>query len=160
MNASATSAIAIPGGARYHQWPDETAPASRASWSIPPQETTVGSPRPRKASVASVRIAVEMPSVVCASTSGITFGSTWRVMMWPWPPPRALARSMYGRDSTAIVCARTSLAVVGQLVTPIARTTVHTLRDITVARTIASTSVGITRNQSVIRMTTVENHPP
>ncbi|CAM5259163.1 hypothetical protein STANM309S_01693 [Streptomyces tanashiensis] len=30
----------------------------------------------------------------------------------------------------------------------------------TVARTIASTSVGITRNQSVIRMTTVENQPP
>lgn len=67
---------------------------------------------------------------------------------------------MYGRDSTAMVCARTSRAVVGQLVTPIARMTVQMDRDITVVSTIASTSVGITRNQSVIRMTTVENQPP
>lgn len=152
--------MAIPGGARYHQWPDETAPASRASWSMPPQETIVGSPRPRNARVASVRMALEIPSVVWARTSGITLGSTWRLMMWLCPPPSALARSMYGRDSTAMVCARTSRAVVGQLVTPIATTTVHTLRDITVASTIASTSVGITRNQSVIRISTVENQPP
>ena len=89
----------------------------------------------------------------------MTLGSTCRDMTCQWPPPSALARSMYGRDSTARVCARTSRAVVGQVVTPIARMIVPSERDITVASAIASTSVGITRNQSVIRIITVANQP-
>ena len=109
--------------------------------------------------MASVRIALEITSVVCASTSGITFGRTWRGMMCRCPPPSARARSMYGRDSTASVWARTSRAVVGHVVTPIARMTVQMERDITVARAIARTSVGITRNQSVTRIRTVEYQP-
>lgn len=149
----------MPGGTRYHQSPELTDPASRASCSSPPQDTTAGSPSPRKARVASARIAEEMISVVCARMSGITLGSTCRDMMCQCPPPSALARSMYGRDSTASVCARTRRAVVGQVVTPIASTIVPSDRDSTVASTIASTSVGITRNQSVIRIITVAYQP-
>ncbi len=159
MNASATTAMATPGGTRYHQCPELTAPASRASCSSAPQDTTVGSLSPRKASVASARIAVEMIRVVWASTSGITFGRTCRDMMCRCPPPSARARSMYGRVSTARVCARTSRAVVGQVVTPIATTMVSSDRGITVASAMASTSVGITRNQSVIRIITVAYQP-
>lgn len=159
MKESATIAMAMPGGARYHQSPALTAPASRASWSMPPQEVTVGSDRPRNARVASVRIADEMTIVVWASTSGMTFGSTCRVMTWLWLPPSARARSMYGRASTERVWARTRRAVVGQVVTPIAMITVHIERSMTVASAMARTSVGITRNQSVIRIRTVENQP-
>ncbi len=149
----------MPGGTRYHQCPALIAPASRASCSSPPHETTVGSPSPRNARVASARMAEEMISVVWASTNGITLGSTCRLMTCQCPPPSARARSMYGRVSTASVCARTRRAVVGQVVTPIATTIVSSERDITVARAIASTRVGMTRNQSVIRMITVANHP-
>src|SRR5690606_12178706 len=94
VNASATPAMARPGGTRYHQWPELTAPASRASCSRPPHETTVGSLSPRNASVASARIADEMIRVVWASTSGITLGSTCRLMTCQCPPPSARARSM------------------------------------------------------------------
>lgn len=66
---------------------------------------------------------------------------------------------MYGRDSTASVCARTNRAVVGQEVTPIARITVPRERDMTVASAMASTSAGITRNQSVTRISTVAYAP-
>ncbi|CAM5667407.1 hypothetical protein SBADM41S_10303 [Streptomyces badius] len=92
-----------------------------------------------------MRMAVEITSVVCASTSGMTLGRTWRDMMCPCPPPSARERSMYGRDSTDSVWARTRRAVVGQVVTPIARIVVQIDRDRTVARAIARTRVGITR---------------
>lgn len=149
----------MPGGTRYHQFPELTAPASRASWSSPPHDRTVGSLTPRKASVASARTEDEIISVVWASTRGITLGSTCRDMTCQCPPPSAFARSMYGRDSTARVCARTSRAVVGQEVTPMARTTVPRERGSTVASAMARTRVGITRNQSVIRISTVAYAP-
>ena len=43
--------------------------------------------------------------------SGITLGSTCRVMIWVSVAPSAAARSMNGRASTASVWARTSRAV-------------------------------------------------
>ena len=106
---------------------------------------------PRKASVDSVTIALATSSVVLASTSGATFGSTCRVMMCQWPAPSAFDRSMYGLASTARVCALISRAVVGQVVTPMARMMVNVLPPRMAASTSAVMSEGSTRNQSVTR---------
>ena len=82
-----------PGAAMYHHAPWEIAPAAKASSRIEPHDTAVGSPRPRNDSVVSDRIEIETASVVLASTSGMTFGRTCRVIWCPWPPPRARDRS-------------------------------------------------------------------
>ena len=78
---------------RYHHAPAEMAPPEKASSRIVPQDTAVGSPRPRKDNVVSDRIEIDTASVVFASTSGMTLGSTCRVIWCRSPAPRALARS-------------------------------------------------------------------
>src|SRR4029077_5028392 len=75
VNASTTSTTQTPGGTMYHQAPVVIAPTENALSSMEPQETRVGSPRPRKLRVVSVRIAAATVSVVLAKTIGITFGS-------------------------------------------------------------------------------------
>ena len=76
-----------------HQDPVVIAPTSNAASSIEPQETRVGSPRPRKLSVVSARIAAATVRVVLAKTIGITFGSTCRVIWCQRPAPSSRARS-------------------------------------------------------------------
>ncbi len=77
----------------YHQLPVVIAPTEKASSSMVPQEVRVGSPRPRKLRVVSVRIAMATVSVVLAKTMGITLGSTCLVIWWRRPAPIAWARS-------------------------------------------------------------------
>ena len=77
----------------YHHAPVVIAPTSKASSSIEPHDTRVGSPRPRKLSVVSARIASATVSVVFANTIGITLGSTCRVIWCQRPAPRTRARS-------------------------------------------------------------------
>ena len=133
MKASATATIASPGGSRIHQSPALTAPTCWASCRVVPQDSFVGSLRPRKARVASMRMAADTESVVWARISGARFGRTWRRMTCQSPAPRAFARSTYGRASRVSVWARTSRAVGGQAVSPMATTTVRTPRCITLA---------------------------
>src|SRR5690606_22250081 len=93
VKQSTTTTIARPGGITYHQKPAVAAPVSSAVFSIDPQDTVPGSPRPRKLSVDSEITADPTVSVVLASTSGSTAGSTCRPRMCPSPAPKALARS-------------------------------------------------------------------
>ena len=76
-----------------HQAPVVIAPTWKASSSIEPHDTRVGSPSPRKLSVVSVRIAMATVSVVLAKTIGITLGSTCRLIWCQRPAPRTRARS-------------------------------------------------------------------
>ena len=76
-----------------HQAPVVIAPTPNASSSIEPHETRVGSPRPRKLSVVSVRIAMATVSVVLAKTIGITLGRMCRRIWWLDPAPSTRARS-------------------------------------------------------------------
>ena len=76
-----------------HQAPVVIAPTLNASSSIVPHETRVGSPRPRKLSVVSVRIATATVSVVLANTIGITLGRMCRVIWCQRPAPSTRARS-------------------------------------------------------------------
>src|SRR5699024_12009760 len=62
VNDRATTAIARPGGIMYHQMPAPIAPAVRADSRMPPQETVVGSPMPRKARVRSEEHTSELQS--------------------------------------------------------------------------------------------------
>ena len=78
VNASTTRTTHTPGGTMNHHAPVVIAPTPKASSSIEPQDTRVGSPRPRKLSVVSVRIATATVRVVLAKTIGITFGRIWR----------------------------------------------------------------------------------
>ena len=77
----------------YHHDPVVIAPTPNAPSSIEPHETRVGSPRPRKLSVVSERIATATVSVVFAKTIGVTFGSTCRVIWCQRPAPSTRARS-------------------------------------------------------------------
>ena len=88
-------------------------------------------------------------SVVLASTSGKTLGSTCRVIWCQSPAPRARDRSMYGRPSIDMVCARIRRAVPAHEVMPMTMIRLRVLGPSTVASTIASGRKGITRNQSV-----------
>ena len=106
-----------------------------------------------------MRMAADTESVVWARISGARFGRTWRRMTCQSPAPRAFARSTYGRASRVSVWARTSRAVGGQAVSPMATTTVRTPRCITLASAAASTRVGSTRNQSVTRISSVGTQP-
>ena len=110
-----------PGGRSAHHAPAETAPRSKAKFSIWPQLMTVGSPRPRKARVDSARIARLMTRTMLASMSGRTAGRMWRRRMWMSPAPTALARMTNFRSRTDSVCARTSRAVVVQPRMPMTR---------------------------------------
>ncbi len=58
-----------------------------------------GPPSPRNVNVVSDRIATATVSVVLARTSGMTLGSTCRVIWCQLPPPSTRARSRYGRPS-------------------------------------------------------------
>ena len=93
LNARTTSTTQTPGEPRYHQAPCEMAPEEKPCSRIEPHDTAVGSPRPRKDSVVSDRIEMETASVVFASTSDMTFGSTWRVIWCTLPAPSAFDRS-------------------------------------------------------------------
>ena len=77
----------------YHQAPVVIAPTSKARSSIVPQETRVGSPRPRKLSVVSVRMAAATVRVVLAKTIGVTLGRACRVTCCQRPAPSTRARS-------------------------------------------------------------------
>ena len=76
-----------------HHAPVVIAPTSKASSSIEPHDTRVGSPSPRKLSVVSARIAIATVSVVLANTIGITFGSTCLRIWCQRPAPSTRARS-------------------------------------------------------------------
>jgi hypothetical protein len=124
--------------------------------SIDPHETSVGLPRPRNVSVAWSRIAPATVSVAETRISGVTFGSTWRAMIWVFPAPRARARSMNGRASTASVCARSSRAVLAHDVTAIAIVIEVSPSPMTADSAIASGRLGSTMNQSV---SVISNRP-
>ena len=83
----------MPGGRMYHHASSVTAPASKASSSILPQEAFDGSPRPRNESVASDRITTGTVSVVLARISGETLGRMWRDIRCQFEPPSARLRS-------------------------------------------------------------------
>ena len=76
------------------------------------------------------------------------------------PAPRARARSTYNRCLTVSTWARTTRAVDGHDVIPITKMMFHTDRPSTAASTIASGRNGITRNQSVMRISTESVQPP
>src|SRR5215204_5091558 len=64
--------------------------------SIEPQLGSGGcAPSPRKERPASERRAYDIASVICSSSSGMAFGSTWRNMIWTGPAPLALLASTY-----------------------------------------------------------------
>ena len=63
---------------------------SRPSPIIVPQVITLGSPRPRNASPASVRMADATMTEIITITGGNAFGRMWRNMMRPWPIPIAM----------------------------------------------------------------------
>ena len=125
-----------------------------------PQETRVGSPRPRKLSVVSVRIAAATVSVVFANTSGMTLGSTCRRS---GACCRRRARVIVpGKARSLIdsVWARISSAVPGQEVTPITRTMLNSDLPSTLASTIASGRNGMTSIHSVNRNRMAPVQPP
>ena len=76
-----------------HQASLKMAPPEKASSSILPQEGRSGSPRPRKESVVSDRIATGTVSVVLARISGEALGRMWRSIRWRLDAPRARLRS-------------------------------------------------------------------
>ena len=81
MNASTTSTTATPGGTNHAHLPRVSAPASNDSSRIRPQDQVSRGPTPRNDSVVSRKIAAAMVSVVLASTSPNTLGSTCRRMI-------------------------------------------------------------------------------
>ena len=157
---STTQTIASPGGMSAHHAPAETAPRSKAKFSIWPQLMTVGSPSPRKASVDSDRIARLMTSTMLASMSGSTAGMMWRRRMWKSPAPMARARMTNFRSRTVSVCERTSRAVVVQPSTPITRMMVPSEGPMIATSTICSARSGMTRKKSVIRISSEPSQPP
>src|SRR5205823_2899056 len=70
VKPSTTSTIPNPGGRKYHHAPRPTAPLTNAKWSIVPQETCTGSPRPRNASVASARMEPAITRTAFAKING------------------------------------------------------------------------------------------
>src|ERR1700677_3864860 len=96
----------MPGGSRYHQAPLVIAPLWYAWLSMAPQDTSVGSPRPRNTSVVSDKIALATVRLVDTRISGVTFGSTCLTSTCRLLAPSAGARSMNGRASTARTCER------------------------------------------------------
>ena len=77
----------------YHHASRVTAPDSKASSSILPQDALSGSPSPRNESVASERITTGTVSVVFARISGDTLGRMWRVIRCQFDAPSARLRS-------------------------------------------------------------------
>ena len=103
----------------YHHAPRPVAPDSNAKWSIVPHETWTGSPRPRKASVASARIEPAITRTVLAKISGRTFGQDVRRRRSAGPmAPRDRIRMTNCRSRSVSTWERTMRAVAGQLVKP------------------------------------------
>src|SRR5919204_3711491 len=119
-----------------------------------------GSPRPRKDSAVSDRIAIATINTVLAMMTGITLGRTWRVTRYQLLAPSAAARSTYARFLMESVWARTRRAVLGHVVSPITRTMTKSDCPKIDASEIAKTSHGMTKPQSVIRIKSWSTHPP
>jgi hypothetical protein len=79
--ASTSTVMQRPGGTTYHHAPALGAPELNAFSSIVPHEILVGSPRPRKESAASDRIATATMRTVLAKIRGRVLGRMWVRMM-------------------------------------------------------------------------------
>ena len=136
-----------PGGITYHHASALGAPDENAFSSIVPHEIWVGSPRPRKESAASERIATATIRTVLAKISGSALGKIWVRMMYQWLAPSALARSTNARSRRVSTCERTIRPVPAHEVMPITRISTPSEGLRIRERTTISGSVGITRNQ-------------
>src|SRR5207237_5255597 len=97
-NDSETRAIENPGGRTHHQGGGclARAPDMETFSNMWPQEFTVGSERPRKASADSERIAPGTVRARLTYVSETMFGKMCRVIIRPGPAPAALAASTNG----------------------------------------------------------------
>ena len=75
-----------------HQAPELTAVRWKAFSITLPSEIRLGSPRPRKESAVSSKIATAIVSTVFAIRSGAICGRTCRKMIRTWPAPIERAR--------------------------------------------------------------------
>ena len=71
-------------------------PVFHTHWSIMPQLTVPGSPKPKKARAASMMMAEVTRKVMYRKAKGRTFGMMWRKMIRMWDAPATLAASMKG----------------------------------------------------------------
>ena len=113
------SAIIVPGGIQS-QGIDSSTVSDWASFSMLPQLGVGGcTPRPRKLSPASSRIAFAMPNVAATITGARAFGSMWRKMMRPFDAPTVRLASTNSRSRSDRNSARTIRAIGGQPSKPI-----------------------------------------
>jgi hypothetical protein len=110
LNATTATLIAAPGTMAVHHALCQTL---RVSCSIRPQLGLVSedTPRPRKLTDASIRIARPMFTLVTTMTYGITLGRMWRYIIRKWLLPTAVAASMYCRLLTCSVALLTTRIV-------------------------------------------------
>src|SRR5882724_11362102 len=120
---STVSKMAMPGIAvTYHAVRSTSRPAPM----IVPQLITLGSPRPRKASPASVRMAVATISEPVTMTGASVLGRMCRKMMRASFMPIAMHACTNSRLRRAMTSPRTSLATAGHETAPMASTMVAT----------------------------------
>ena len=133
---------------------------SRPAPMIVPQLITFGSPSPRKARPASVRIAVATISEPVTMIGAAAFGRQWRTMIRKSPMPIASHACTNSRPRRLRNSPRVSRATGGHDTTPIASTIVVTDGVKIATSTIAKRNAGIVWNSSVTRMSTVSIQPP
>src|SRR5574340_288133 len=115
-----------PGGISHHQY-DRAPTRVRTVDSMPPQEITVGSPRPRKLRIASVMIAPETVRLMYRKLNGRTFGAMCRKASRMSEAPDTRAASTKGRSLRVRTCERTTRAIPGHPRTPRTRMIVQML---------------------------------
>ena len=114
-----TSAMARPGGMNHHHARASSAPLTWAQYSIVPQDHWVTLLRPRKAMLASVRIAPTTEARNVAVMMASSFGRMSNSMILSELSPVALAASTKSRLRSESVCARSTRAPQAQPVTVI-----------------------------------------
>src|SRR5579862_4518052 len=114
LKATTAAASAIPGYAMSHQ----ARKSNTASYNRVPHVIAEGSPAPRKLRYDSVNIAPAAEKAMLTMIGEMLFGRTWRNKMRKSDAPTALADSTKSNFLTESTCAKTILAVVGQIVNP------------------------------------------
>src|SRR5262245_5598367 len=157
LSASTVSRIATPGMAvRYHS----VRSISRPAPIIEPQLITLASPRPRKASADSVRMAVATMIDAVTMIGAAALGRIWRKIMRQSPMPTARQACTNSRCRSAMNSARTRRAIAGHDTRAIAMMIEATEGRAITTTTITKTKGGIVWNASVARIRRSSIRPP
>src|SRR5450830_1030107 len=156
MKLMTVANIAAPGNAVMYQ---VVRSVERPMPIMLPQEITLGSPRPRKDSDASVRMACAISTDVATTTGDKLLGNTCDRMMLRLGSPMVRAAVTYSALRTRSASARTNRVIWGHVVTPIAKMMLAMEGVNMTTRTMANKKLGKVWNISVIRMSTSSSHP-